>query len=56
MGHTIKNIGLDLRSSVAKFVESIACVTSKGSVLHRCDNIDKHIILQNKTQKQIQHS
>lgn len=48
MVHTVENIGLDLSSSVAKFVESITGFIGEGTELNWCNNIDEHIILQNK--------
>ena len=43
--HTIKDIGLDLCSGVAEFVESIGSFVCQSSVLNGSNNSNKHIIL-----------
>ena len=43
--HTVKYIGLDLGPSIGKLVEGVTGVISNGSVLYRCNNIHKYIVL-----------
>lgn len=49
--YTIKNISLNLSPRVAQFVESIICLISQRTVLNRCNNIDKYIVLKRDTTK-----
>lgn len=42
---TIKNIGLDLGTGIAKFVESLTSIVDEDTILYRCNNSDENIIL-----------
>lgn len=46
--HTVKNICLDLTPGIAEFIKRIASLVSQGTILNRCHDIDKYIILKHK--------